>query len=92
MIVRIMGEGQYRVPSSLLDELNIIDNRIVDMVSGQKEKEFRIELGKLIAAIKKQGNPIDAAEIMESDIIVPPEDLTLAEAEEIFRGEGLFAD
>lgn len=92
MIIRIMGEGQYRVPSSLLDELNIIDNRIVDLVAGEKEKEFRIELGKLIAAIKKQGDPIDVAEIVESDIIVPPEDLTLEEAEGIFRGEGLFED
>ena len=32
MIIRIMGEGQYNVKSSLFDDLNKIDNTIVDYV------------------------------------------------------------
>lgn len=92
MIVRIMGEGQFEVPSSLLDELNVIDNKIVDYVAKEKEAEFREELGKLIATIKEHGQPLGDAEIMESDIIVPPEDLTLEEAEKVFSGEGLIED
>lgn len=92
MIVRIMGEGQYKVPSSLLDELNVIDNKIVDHVAKENERDFKIELGRLIDTIKKKGKPIDDAEIVESDLIVPPEDLSLEEATEIFSGEGLIQD
>ncbi len=92
MIVRIMEEGQFRIPSSLLDELNVIDNRIVDYVAKENEIDFKKELGKLIAMIKENGKPLDDAEIMESDLIVPPADLTLQEAADIFSGDGLIED
>jgi CBS domain-containing protein len=92
MIVRIMEEGQFRIPSSLLDELNVIDNRIVDYVAKENESDFKKELGKLIAMIKENGKPLDDAEIMESDLIVPPADLTLKEAADIFSGDGLIED
>jgi len=92
MIVRIMEEGQFRIPSSLLDELNVIDNRIVDYVAKENEINFKKELGKLIAMIKENGKPIDDAEIVESDLIVPPADLTLEEAAGIFSGDGIIED
>jgi hypothetical protein len=92
MIVRIMGEGQYVVDSCLLDELNIIDNRIVDHVSKGKQKEFGEELTKLISTVKKEGKHLDHNEIIESDIIIPPKDLTLKEAEGIFKGHGVIKD
>jgi hypothetical protein len=92
MIVRIMGEGQYKVSSSLLDELNVIDNRIVDYVGKENESGFKTELTKLISTVKEKGKPIDDAEIVESDLIIPPEDMTLEEATEIFGGEGLIDD
>ncbi len=92
MIVRIMGEGQFQVASSLLDELNVIDNKIVDYVAKENESDFKKELSNLITAIKENGTSIDDADIVESDIIVPPEDLTLEEAAGIFSGEGLIED
>jgi hypothetical protein len=92
MIVRIMGEGQYEVDSCLLDQLNAIDNRIVDHVSRGEQKEFRDELVKLISAVKENGSPLDPKEIVKSDIIVPPKDLTLEEARGVFKGYGLIKD
>lgn len=92
MIIRIMGEGQYRAPQALCDELNQIDNRIVDMVEEGKAEEFRSELARLISQIKERGEPIEAEEILESDIIVPPEDLSLEEARNVFKGSGIFED
>ena len=47
MIIRIMGEGQYRAPEALCNELNQIDNRIVDLVEEGKAEEFQKELAKL---------------------------------------------
>ncbi len=92
MIIRIMGEGQYRVPSSILDELNVIDNRIVDLVAKEDEGGYKNELARLISAVKEKGTSLNPEEIVESDLIVPPGDLTLEEAEKIFGGSGLIED
>lgn len=92
MIIRIMGEGQYRAPEALCDKLNQIDNRIVDLVEEGKVEEFRSELAKLIFEIKEKGEPIESEELLESDIIVPPEDLSLEEAKDVFKGSGIFKD
>jgi hypothetical protein len=72
--------------------LNVIDNRIVDYVGKENESGFKTELTKLISTVKEKGKPIDDAEIVESDLIIPPEDMTLEEATEIFGGEGLIED
>ncbi len=92
MIIRIAEEGQYEVPGTLLDELNIIDNKIVDLVAREKEEEYTTELSKLIHMIRSNGKKLDDSELKESDIIVPPDDLTLKEAREIFTGDGLIED
>ncbi|AAM04875.1 TPA: hypothetical protein HA338_08945 [Methanosarcina acetivorans] len=92
MIIRIIGEGQYRAPEALCEELNKIDNRIVVLVSQGKAQEFRQELARLISEIKEKGESVSAEEILESDIIVPPEDLSLEEAKEVFTGSGIFED
>lgn len=92
MIIRISEEGQYEVPSSLLDELNVIDNRIVDLVAEEKEEEYRTQLCKLVEMVRTNGKKLNDGELRESDIILPPEDLTLSEAREIFTGDGVFED
>ena len=92
MIVRIMGQGQYRVDAKLMEKLNVIDNRIVALVSSGDEKEFRNDLVLLISAIKESGEPLDEMSILSSEVIVPPQDLTLKEAKKIFSGQGLIED
>lgn len=92
MIIRIIGEGQFRVPGELHDKLNEMDNRIVDYVAKGQEEEFKKELAKLVATIREKGTYMEAEEIIESDVIVPPEDLTLAEAKDVFTGTGIFED
>lgn len=44
MIIRIVGEGQYRAPEALCDELNQIDNRIVTLVTEGKKKSSGLNL------------------------------------------------
>lgn len=92
MIIRIMGEGQYRVDSCLLDDLNKIDNRIVEHVGKGDLKKFKKDLDQMISTIKEKGEPLDPVEILPSDIIVPPENLTLDEARRVFSGQGLIED
>lgn len=92
MIIRIMGEGQYNVKGSLFDVLNKIDNTIVENVQKGDEKAYRKNLSKLISTIKSKGELIDDKELIASDIIVPPPDMTLKEAHDVFRGTGIFKD
>lgn len=89
MIIRISEEGQYEVPSGLFDELNTIDNRIVELVADGKEEEYRTELSRLLSCIRSNGKKLDDSDLKESDVIVPPEDLSLKEARQIFAGDGL---
>lgn len=92
MIIRIMGQGQFIVPSGIFDDLNTIDNRIVEHVAKGNEVELKKDLSNLISMIKHSGKPVRDEDIMESDIIVPPEDLTLEEAKDVFSGQGIFED
>jgi len=92
MIIRIMTEGQYRVSDDLLDELNELDNEIVRLLESGDETKFRDVLRAFTSEIREKGTPLDPDVIMESDLIVPPDDLTLSEAARIFSGEGLIPD
>jgi hypothetical protein len=91
MIIRVMGLGQFEVKSSLYDDLNIIDNTIVEYVNSGDEKAFKISLEKLITLIVENGKRLPDEEIVQSDAVIPPADLTLCEAREIFTGEGIFS-
>ena len=90
MIIRVMGEGQYRVDSALFDTLNTIDNRIVEDVQKGNQQEYERSLAELIGCIQREGQRIADTELVESDIIVPPADMTLAEARDVFKGTGIF--
>lgn len=92
MIIRIMGEGQYWAPEALCEELNQIDNRIVQLVTEGDIEEYKKELARLISQIKERGEAVKHEEILKSDVIVPPADLSFAEAKDIFKGTGIFAD
>lgn len=90
MIIRVMGEGQYRVDSALFDTLNTIDNRIVEEVQTGNRQEYERSLAELIGCIQREGQRIADTELVESDIIVPPADMTIAEARDVFKGTGIF--
>lgn len=92
MIIRILGIGQFRLDDRYLDSLNKVDNKIVEHVSLGKQKEFRKDLVKLISIIKEKGAPLDPTELVPSDIIVPPEDMSIDEAKTIFSAPGLIKD
>ncbi len=92
MIVRLMGEGQYELDKKHADELNRIDNNIVRIVAKGDEKAFRSEFKKLSDYVRKNGKKVPHQVIKPSEIIIPPNDLTLEEAKQIFEGDGLIPD
>jgi hypothetical protein len=89
MIIRIMNENQYIVPSLYYDDINKMDNEVVKLIARGDREGFKEKYDELIALIRKNGVPMDPKTLKESDLIVPPADLTFEEAMRIFVGEGL---
>ena len=89
MIVRIVGEGQFRLSGSSMDDLDVIDNQIVDAVAGSDGEKFGSLLREMHDFILSHGSPLSVDEFVESDVIVPGNDLTLDEAGRVFSGVGL---
>jgi len=92
MIIRILGEGQFRLDDMHIKDLNKIDNRIVEHVKNGDKVSYREDLDKLISTVKDLGEPIDPVDIVQSDIIFPPEDLSFEEAKQVFSGTGIIKD
>lgn len=92
MIVRLMGEGQYRLDDEAAGALNEIDNAAVAALERDDETAFRERLAALWQAVRDRGEPLDDADLHPSDLIVPPDDLSLDEARELFSGDGLIPD
>jgi hypothetical protein len=89
MIIRILNENQYIVPSVYLDEINKIDNEIVYCIAKEDREGFRERYARMIEIVRKNGVPMDPGTIKESDLIMPPADISFDEALSIFIGEGL---
>lgn len=89
MIVRISNEGQYDVPDNAIDELNKLDNAAVDACGSSDEEHFRKAFDQLLDLVRAKGTPVPDDDLYGSDIILPPPDVSLAEAKEEFQGEGL---
>ncbi len=93
MIVRLLGgDGQFRVDDALAGRLDELDNAAVAALDRADEAQFRRLLGELAQTVKDQGQPLDDADLSDSDLMIPPSDLSLEEARELFTGEGLIPD
>jgi hypothetical protein len=92
MIVRVAGEGQYRIPDEDQNKLNELDNAAVDAVEAGDDAKFQELWGQILALVESDGNALDDDELVESDIILPPRDITIEEARSEFTGEGLIPD
>lgn len=92
MIVRISGEGQYEVPDDQAERLNELDNQAVDAAQAGDEAKFRELWEQILALVTNECRPLADDELVESDVILPPRDVTLAEAASEFTGEGLIPD
>jgi len=92
MIVRLMGEAQYRVDDGLADELNELDNQAAAAVEANDEDKLHSQLEQMAALVRDRGERLDDAELASSELMIPPTDLSLDEARELFSGEGLIPD
>ena len=92
MIVRIATESQYRLPEDDAETLNELDNDAVAAVEAGDEDRFHEVFEQMLDLVRRAGTPLDDDELEESDVILPPPDISFVEAAEEFTGEGLIPD
>jgi PspAA-like protein len=92
MIVRISGEGQYRLPDEDAERLNELDNRAVSAVEAGDETGFQELWSQMLELVSSDGDTLPDDELVESDVIMPPRDISFDEAKGEFTGDGLIPD
>jgi hypothetical protein len=89
VIVRILGEGQFRVDDSAAAELSQLDTDLEAAVDGGDQAAFTAALTSLLAHVRTQGSPL-APDILEpSDLILPAQDLSMDEVRKLLTDDGL---
>lgn len=92
MIVRLMGEGQFRAGDELLGRLNELDDQAQAAVEAGDEAALDRRLDEMWRLVRAEGTPLAPDELAASDVVIPPSDLTLEETRRLFSPEGLIPD
>jgi hypothetical protein len=87
-----MGEGQYRIDDSVLEQLNELDARATAAADADDEESLDQVLEQMFELVKDKGTPLGDDEVLPSDALVPPSDLTLEETKELMTDEGFIPD
>ena len=92
MIVRLMGEGQYRVDDGTSAALNELDDAAIAALERDDEPELDAQLDAMWALVQSKGTRLPDDELTGSDVLIPPSDLTLEETRLLFSDDGLIPD
>ena len=92
MIVRISTEDQYRLPDEDAERLAELDNDAVAAVEADDEDSFHAVFEEMLQLVRRDGHKLGDDELEESDVILPPPDLSFTEARHEFTGDGLIPD
>lgn len=89
MIVRISGTGQFDLKEDDVKRLHELDAELTSALHAHDEATFHRVLAHIIALVSERGRPVGHDQVVPSEVIVPPEDITLEEAQRFFTDEGL---
>ena len=96
MIVRVFGDGQYRVPEDARATLADLDTKALAALETEDEAAFLASYAALIDHIHASGERLADDALEPSDLILPPADISIEEAHGMFTGhftgEGLLPD
>jgi hypothetical protein len=92
VIVRLSGEGQYRVADEVVQKLNELDDAAQAAVDADDEPELDRKLDEMWELVRREGEGLPDDDLSPSDFVIPPSDLTLEETKRLFSAEGLIPD
>ena len=91
-VIRLMGEGQFRASPDLLTRLNALDEKAQAAADAGDEPELDRILDEMWQAVQSGGARVADDEIVASDVLIPPSDLTIDETKRLFSEQGLIPD
>jgi hypothetical protein len=83
VIVRILGEGQFRVGDDAATALTALDKDLDAAVRDEQQAAFAAALHAAVALVRAQGTPLEADEIVTADYILPFSDATVDEVRKL---------
>ncbi|MFF8274875.1 hypothetical protein ACF05T_01970 [Streptomyces lateritius] len=89
MIVRIMGEGQWKLADSHFAELNKLDDELLAEMESGDGRGFRRTLSALLDAVRTLGEPLPDDALEPSELILPAPEATLEEVRAMLSDDGL---
>jgi hypothetical protein len=92
VIVRLMGEGQFRVDDGLREQLNELDDLAGAALEAGDEPELDARLDQMFALVQREGERLADDDLSPSDAVVPPSDMTLEETRRLMTAEGFIPD
>lgn len=85
MIIRILGEGQFRVDDATLAELNATDETIEKAVAAGDQEALTQALRALHGQVLAAGQPVADDELEDSDLILPAADASIEEVRQLLE-------
>jgi hypothetical protein len=92
VIVRLMGEGQFRLDDAVIARLNELDDDAMAALGREDETELDRCLDAMWRLVQAEGTRLADDELVTSDVVIPPSDLTLDETRHLFAEDGLIPD
>jgi hypothetical protein len=92
MIVRISGEGQYRLTDDDAERVDELRGTALAIVDSGDDEGFADAFAALLDYVRAHGTLLGDDELEGSDVILPPADFSFEEAGREFTGEGLIPD
>jgi phage shock protein A len=87
IVVRIHGDDQYRLDASVRPELDGFDQRLVAAVRANDDAAYHAALGEVTAFVKSKGIALPQGDLTASDVILPSDDMPLAEVTSMLQQE-----
>lgn len=92
MIIRLMGDAQYRVDDALREKLQQLDDRASEALEQEDEAAMDGYLDEMWKLVQGQGELLPFDDLHPSDALIPPSDLSLEETRQLFSEDGLIPD
>jgi hypothetical protein len=89
VIIRIMGEGQFEVDDTHLEELNRLDDALGEAIEGGDDDAFRSALVALLHEVRRAGTAVADDALVDSDLVLPYAEAHIDQVRELLTDEGL---
>ena len=92
MIVRILGEGQFRLDDGSSAKLTVLDKDLDAAVHAGDEAVFKMALGAAVKLVREAGQPVPDDEFVTADYILPFSDATIDEVRKLLTDGTIHSD